>query len=119
MQDTRRRIMILLFVLAVHGTGYPVKACPMCSENLPETAPPANSDPSQVDPITPPSGGSLAKGFYYSILLMLAVPFLLITGLSGMLYRAIRKSDNLQINPAPVSTSSAPIAAAIDRQNPK
>ena len=75
----------------------------MCSESLPDNTPPAGLDSSQADEVGTASGGSLAKGFYYSILLMLAVPFLLMSGLSGMLYWIIRNSDNNPQIPPPYS----------------
>lgn len=79
---------------AWHLIGSPVHACPMCSESLPDNTQPPGFDAPQADGITTNSNGSLAKGFYYSILLMLTVLFSLAGGLGGMLYWAVRKSDN-------------------------
>ena len=65
-------------------------ACPMCSENLtPETAPTTEQAGSAGTPAA--TGGSLAAGFYYSILFMLAVPFVMMTTFCGVLYVRIHK----------------------------
>ncbi|QDU60039.1 hypothetical protein Pan216_08760 [Planctomycetes bacterium Pan216] len=53
-------------------------ACPMCAEALDNT--------------TGQAGGSLAGGFYYSILFMLSLPFSIITFFGVMFYRLHRKS---------------------------
>jgi len=90
--------IILFIALAIGGTwhplGSPVHACPMCSESLSDNTQPPGLDASQAEGAATNSGGSLAKGFYYSILLMLTVLFSLAGGLGGMLYWAVRKSDN-------------------------
>lgn len=99
--------IILLIALAIGGIwhliGSPIQACPMCSESLPDNTQPAGFDTSPNDGITANSNGSLATGFYYSIVLMLAVPFSLVGGLGGMLYWSVRKSDkNTQFPPTPL-----------------
>ena len=89
--------IIFIITLAVGGTwhfiGSHAHACPMCSESLPDNTQPAGFDTSSNDGITTNSNGSLAKGFYYSIVLMLAVLFSLIGGLCGMLYWSVQNSD--------------------------
>ena len=47
--------------------------------------------------------GGWAEGFYYSILFMLAVPFTLAAGLSGLLYVGMRNAPK-----RPISTPTPP-----------
>ncbi len=93
-----RYMVILLAVIVTGGLAQiaapRAQACPMCSELLPNDQGPADAaTQTSPDATSPPqTGASLAKGFYYSILFMLAVPFLLVTGLSGMLYLSVKKA---------------------------
>jgi len=67
-----------------------IHACPMCSENLTSATNPPTDPSGATDTPTASPGGSLATGFYYSILLMLAVPFLMMTTFCGVLYVRIK-----------------------------
>jgi hypothetical protein len=70
------RIGIALFaVLAIAQTA---TACPMCKEAL-------NA-----------GGGDLVNGFFYSILFMLSMPFLIVSGMSGYLYLLVRRARAAQ-----------------------
>ena len=86
-------------------TGTPAaQACPMCSEALSN---PGDAQSSSGGPA--PADDSLARGFYYSILFMLAVPFSLVTGLGTVLYINVRKADQAQINnPQAINPSNSP-----------
>jgi hypothetical protein len=56
----------------------PLWACPFCSDNV---------------------TSGMAKGFYWSILLMVAVPFLVVGTIAGVLWRAGRKKGGLRDAP--------------------
>jgi hypothetical protein len=51
-------------------------ACPTCREGLADN----------------PAGQSLARGFYYSILFMMSMPFLILGTLGTVAYRSVRKA---------------------------
>jgi len=75
------------------GRGSAALACPNCSNLLSgENTGDRDSASSTPGPGNRPV--AMAKGYYYSILLMLAVPFLLVSGLSGMLYVTMRRADH-------------------------
>jgi hypothetical protein len=82
-----------------------VSACPLCSESLPNTSAPGQSSSSQAGDASagqPPRQGHLAEGFYYSIMFMLAMPYLIVGGLGGMLYFKLKNAGI----PAPAATES-------------
>lgn len=81
--------MIILGIYTGMSASLPVAwACPMCSENLPTGV--ESSTPSDGETVE--TEVSLAAGFYYSILLMLAVPFTLMLSLGGAMYFHSRKA---------------------------
>jgi hypothetical protein len=71
-----------LFCLLCAGAA----ACPMCKENL----------------VPDPSGGtgpsSLARGFAYSIYLMMAVPYLLVASITWWVVRAYRRKPSAGVS---------------------
>jgi hypothetical protein len=105
---------VLLWVIAGAGlvagvgSGPPAWGCPLCAESLPNgadrvEAKDAGPERDGVDggagsggsggvDAEVAAGGSLAEGFYYSILFMMAMPFVLVGGFGGVLYWGIRKS---------------------------
>ncbi|MCO6456133.1 MAG: hypothetical protein J5I93_12610 [Pirellulaceae bacterium] len=66
--------LALLLVLAFSGLLW---ACPTCKDGL-----------AQHDP----AGMNLARGYYWSILFMMAMPFLLLSGLGSYFYYEIRRA---------------------------
>jgi heme/copper-type cytochrome/quinol oxidase subunit 2 len=66
-------------------------ACPTCKDQLAHD----------------PASANLARGFYYSILFMLSMPFLIFSGLSAYFYWEVRKARARQAalasEPAPQS----------------
>lgn len=64
-------------------------ACPTCKDSI------AQSDPSQ---------SAVARGYYWSILFMMAMPFTLLSALGGYFYWEIRKARGRQ-----ASTSAEPV----------
>ena len=86
-------VSVLLLGGAVSWWDTPAQACPMCSESLPSNSPGQDSgDAAAVS--SNQTGSGLAEGFYYSILLMLAMPFLMVAGLGGMLYLSAKRASN-------------------------
>lgn len=87
------RFAKMLFLVVLAGlllsllTDY-VQACPNCKDAL-----------SQNDP----ARSGLARGFFWSIMLMLATPFLITVGLGSYFYLLVRKariSGNGYVHPA-------------------
>jgi hypothetical protein len=67
-------LLLTAFCLLALGAS-PAWACPFCKEAL------ANS-----------GGGDLVSGFFYSILFMLSMPFLIITGMGTYMYVLVRRA---------------------------
>lgn len=72
------RVVALGCVVLVIGTATVAEACPSCQQAL-------NSDGSQ---------GDLARGIYYSVLFMMAMPFAIVGTFGAMAYRAIKREQN-------------------------
>jgi hypothetical protein len=66
-------ITAIAITLMLHATGW---ACPTCREGLADN----------------PAGQSLARGFYYSILFMMSMPFLILGTLGTVAYRSVQKA---------------------------
>jgi hypothetical protein len=64
-------------------------ACPTCKDNLAH------------------NGQNLARGFYYSILFMLSMPFLIFGGLCSYFYWEVCRARKSQLAQSPVATSDA------------
>ena len=64
---------LLAILLTVLGAGL-VDACPTCKEGLDE------------------NGGNLVRGYYWSILFMMSMPFLILASLSTMFYLDVRRA---------------------------
>ena len=72
-----KNIILLSFAMCVLRCAI-AWACPFCSDNVTT---------------------GMAKGFYWSILLMLAVPFVVVATIAGVLWRAGRKKGGLRDAP--------------------
>jgi heme/copper-type cytochrome/quinol oxidase subunit 2 len=70
-------IGILAIVLVIVATSA-ASACPTCKDGL------AQNDP---------HGQSVAAGYYYSILFMMSMPYIILTTLGGIAYRAVKKAE--------------------------
>ena len=91
--------MVLLAIMALVGLCGAVtdaNACPNCKQLI------ADSDgPSSVGTDDEQNGGAnLAEGYYYSILLMMSVPYVLAAGLGAGLWRYGRRRRPDQAGPA-------------------
>ncbi len=94
---SRARLLWILFLFLVWCGPHLSSAlgCPMCSESLPGgDGPVVETVPSDGEPSAPRTG-RLAEGFYYSIVLMLAVPFSMMAGLIGVFYWKLRHPANI------------------------
>jgi hypothetical protein len=74
----------LLLVLAVESVA---SACPTCKDTL------AANDPNREN---------LVRGYFYSILFMLSMPFLIFTSLCGYFYYEVCKARRLKRKAAPL-----------------
>jgi ABC-type Na+ efflux pump permease subunit len=73
------RILVMLFIVA--AAPVMALACPNCKDAL----------------AADPDSANLARGLYYSILFMLAMPMLILTGLGSLFYLEIRRAKKRQI----------------------
>jgi hypothetical protein len=71
------RVVALACLLLVVGTATIAEACPSCQQAL-------NGDGSQ---------GDLARGIYYSVLFMMAMPFAIVGTFGAMAYRAVKREQ--------------------------
>jgi heme/copper-type cytochrome/quinol oxidase subunit 2 len=78
----------IAIVLVLSGVA---SACPTCKENLAH------------DPAT----ANLARGFYYSILFMVSMPFVIFGGMSAYFYWEVRKAKAQQAAGRAVAASAA------------
>ncbi len=76
-----RALMPVLVVLVLLVTASEVFACPTCKDGLSEND---------------PAGQAQAAGFFYSILFMMAMPFVLIGTFGGAAYFSIRRAREQQ-----------------------
>lgn len=92
------RIALVLLLVAIIAPAV-ASACPLCKE--------AKAD-------TDYAGGtaSLPKGFYYSILLMVSAPFLVVGGLGLKIFLARRRAASAPaatlVSPLPPASTAAP-----------
>jgi hypothetical protein len=75
-QRLARPVLAIAFVFALAAVA---SACPTCKEGL------AQNDP---------HGQSVAAGYYYSILFMMATPYVVLTTLGACAYRAVKKAQS-------------------------
>jgi hypothetical protein len=78
---TRFSIRFLLMFLVLAAAPVMALACPNCKDAL----------------ATDPDALNLARGLYYSILFMLAMPMLILTGLGSLFYLEIRRAKQRQL----------------------
>jgi len=76
-----RRAITLLVLVAVVSAATTTLACPTCKDGL------ANSDP---------SAQAMARGYFFSILFMMAMPFVIIGTFGGAAYLSIRRAREQQ-----------------------
>lgn len=76
MRNVRGYFLALVFMLAVSLLAVEVFACPNCKDGV------NTSDP---------DGLNLARGYFYSILLMLAMPFTLAGSFAAYVWREVRR----------------------------
>ncbi len=69
------RVVALACLVLVVGSATIAEACPSCQQAL-------GSDASQ---------GDLARGIYYSVLFMMAMPFAIVGTFGAMAYRAVKR----------------------------
>jgi len=82
-------LMLVAALLLVMTLESVVSACPTCKDTL------AANDPSRQN---------MVRGYFYSILFMLAMPFTILTALSGYFYYEVRKARRLKAQAAPAPT---------------
>jgi uncharacterized paraquat-inducible protein A len=79
--DVVRWVMVALAIALVLLIASVAAACPNCKEGL------AQNDP---------QGQSIAAGYYYSILFMMAMPFTVLGTFGGLAYLSIRRARQAQ-----------------------
>lgn len=88
-----RSLLTLLFVLsAAAACATVVEACPTCKEGM-------ENDP---------AAAAMIRGYFWSILFMMSMPFLIFGGLGTYFYLLVRKARAAQqLAPVPVRSSAA------------
>jgi heme/copper-type cytochrome/quinol oxidase subunit 2 len=81
----RNRIQFVATFLALVALPAIAMACPNCKDAL----------------AADPEAANLARGLYYSILFMLAMPALILTGLGSLFYLEIRRAKKRQASQVP------------------
>lgn len=76
--------MALVVLVAALLLPVAASACPLCKD-------------AKADTDYPGGTASLPKGFYYSILLMVSAPFLVVGGLAFRIYRSRRRTPSLSL----------------------
>src|SRR5690606_21737609 len=82
-------LVALMLLVAAHSLAI---ACPTCKDTL------ESNDPQRAN---------LVRGYFYSILFMLSMPFLIFTSLCGYFYYEVRKARRLKRQ-----SSESPLPAA-------
>ena len=78
-----RCALVLTLLVAVVSAATPALACPTCKDGL------AESDPTTQ---------AMARGYFYSILFMMAMPFVIIGTFGGAAYLSIRRARERQLS---------------------
>jgi hypothetical protein len=91
------RVLLAFVIIAVLLPAL-ASACPLCKDAKSDTDYPGGS-------------ASLPKGFYYSILLMVSAPFVVMGGLALRIYLARRRHTGLPMAAAPQSGTARPLVA--------
>ncbi|REK09386.1 MAG: hypothetical protein DWQ37_18265 [Planctomycetota bacterium] len=86
-----RALAVSLAITLLLGAASVAVACPSCQQAL-------DADGSQ---------GDLASGLYYSILLMMSMPFALVGAFAGLAYRAVKREQRRQAEEAASRDESA------------
>lgn len=89
----RKGLLALFAAIAVLCLADAAWACPSCKESLSA------------------SQANMARGYYYSILFMMSMPFLILFGVGGYFYWQIRKARAAMAK-APANELAAPSLAA-------
>ena len=98
-----RYAITLLVLVAVATTATTALACPTCTDGL------AGNDPGSQ---------AIARGYFYSILFMMAMPFVIIGTFGGAAYLSIRRAREQQeaeqpndsnLNPTSYQKASSPL----------
>ncbi len=81
-----RWVLTLAVLLTITAAATGAIACPTCKEGLGENDPVAQA---------------MARGYFYSILFMMAMPFVIITTFGSAAYFSIRRARKLPVNASP------------------
>ena len=88
------RTILLATLLLFAMTGW-VTACPTCKESVAE------------------NGGNLVQGYFWSILFMMSMPFLILSGMCGMFYLDVRRARRKKLEESASEWTDAPPSSAI------
>ena len=91
----QRFIVFLLVVTGVVLTATVAEACPTCKEGLAE------------------GGGHVARGYFWSILFMMSMPFLILGGLGSLFYLEVRRARLLQEQATRSDNTIEPVAIPV------
>jgi len=85
-------LCLLVAVLVLFALESVASACPTCKDSL------AGNDPEHAN---------LVRGYFWSILFMMSMPFLILSGLATLFYLEVRRARLNALAPAPVLAATA------------
>jgi uncharacterized membrane protein len=88
----RIAVLLIAFAAVVIVLEAAAVACPTCKESL------GHSDPARAN---------MVRGYFWSILFMMSMPFLILGGLSALLWWEVRKAKRKQAEAALVENAPA------------
>lgn len=88
-------LVAVVLVLALSCLAGPVSACPTCKDGM----------------AGDPAYSSMVKGYFWSILFMMSMPFLVFSGVAGYFYYEIRRARKQKAAAATTGTSQRDSAA--------
>ncbi len=85
-------LCLLVAVLVLFAVASVAYACPTCKDSL------AGNDPEHAN---------LVRGYFWSIIFMMSMPFLILSGLATLFYFEVRRARLNALAPAPVLAATA------------
>ena len=96
----RRRLTISFLTLAICAFwACSAEACPTCKAAVAE------------------NGGNLVRGYFWSILFMMSMPFLIVGGLGSLFYMEVRKARLASAQPAAELSQQERCPVAVDSRS--
>jgi len=94
MRDAKavKLLLVLLVAAVVLSLGATAQACPTCAEGMSHDE----------------NAASLIRGYFWSIVFMMSMPFTVLTGIASYFYLQVRRARRLQPIPQPLPIAKLP-----------